>query len=204
MGTATRWLIAVALTAGIAFGQQSSHVQVRVLTVCEVVADLNRCAGNAVAVVGRMERSVSLTDHSEFLSQDRCEHPVVTHGHVWLDKIQIRADWETGMQEPPSDRPRLKESLVAAKLIIVRRTTELGSHDEPQFRVEGHSVVYTGIAATPNEWAVVYGRIVKLPKLEEDCGSGGCGGDDVPLMIVAEPYNVRRIAKDGLALSGNE
>ena len=60
MQTATYWMIAVMMTTGIAVGQQKSDGQVRVLTVCEVLGDVTRYADTAVAVVGRMERSVSL------------------------------------------------------------------------------------------------------------------------------------------------
>jgi hypothetical protein len=197
MQTATCWMIAVIMTAGIAVGQQKSDVKASVLTVCEVLGDLTRYVDRAVVVVGRMERSVSPTDHYEFLSQDRCEHPLITHRHVWSDKIQIWAAWEEGMPKPPSDRPKLERSVVAMKLSAVRQTTKLGFHEEPQFTTDGHAIVYTHTAAAPNEWAVVYGRIVTVPNLNEDCGAGGCGGDDAPLVIVAEPHNVHRLRDDG-------
>ena len=144
----------------------------------------------AVAVVGRMERSVSLIDHYEFLSQDTCEHPVVTHGHVWSDKIQIWVNWEEGMPKPPSERPKLQGPVVAAKLSVVRKTTKLGSHEEPRFKEDGHANTTT----VPNEWAVVYGRIVGSPRLDENCGSGGCGGDDVPLILIAQPSEVQPLS----------
>ncbi len=174
------------------------------LTVCEILGDLAHYANAAVAVVGRMERGVSLTDHYEFISQDRCKHPVVTHGHVWADKIQIWAAWEAGMPKPPSERPKLERSVIAAKLSSVRRTTKSGFHPELQFKADGRSIAYSGTTAVPDEWAVVYGRIVTAPNLNEDCGAGGCGGDDVPLVIITEPYNVHRLAEDGRPLPENE
>jgi hypothetical protein len=204
MQTATCWIISVMMTTGIIVGQQKSDDQVKVFTVCEVLGDVAQYADTAVTVVGRMERSVSLTDHYEFLSQDRCEHPVITHGHVWSDKIQIWAAWEAGMPKPPSDRPKLERSVLAAKLLIIRKTTKLGFHREPQFKADGHSIVYTHTAAVPNEWTAVYGRIVRDPDLNEDCGAGGCGGDNVPLVIIAEPYNVYRLGEDGTQLPADE
>jgi hypothetical protein len=111
--------------SGITFGQQSSHGQVRVLTVCEVLGGVDDYADIAAAVAGRMERSVSLADHYEFLSQDRCEHPVYTHGHAWSNRIQIWTAWEEGMPKAPSDRPNLEPEVVAAKLAIIRKTTKL-------------------------------------------------------------------------------
>jgi len=197
--TVTGWLLAAMVATCSAAGQESKR-QVKVLTVCEVLGGVRRFAGTTVAVVGRMERSVSIEDHYEFLSQDRCKHPVITHGHVWPDKIQIWTTWEEGMPKPPSDRPKLKVPVVARKLSAVHATTDLGTHQEPRFKVEGHSIVYTHTAAVPNQWGIVYGRIVTLANLNEDCGTGGCGGDDVPLGIIAEPYNVRMLSVDGTLL----
>jgi hypothetical protein len=171
--------MAAMMNSGIIVGQQRSNGQVSVLTVCEVLDNVTRYGDSAVAVVGRLERRVSLIDHYEFLSQDRCEHPLITHGHVWSDKIQIWAEWEAGMPKPPSDRPKLERSVVASKLSIARKTSK-----------------FTDTAAAPNQWAIVYGRIARVPNLNEDCGEAGCGGDNVPLVIIAEPYNVHRLGKE--------
>ena len=100
----------------------------------------------------------------------------------------------------PSDRPKFERSVVAMKLSIVRKTTKVGSHQEPQFKVDGRSATYSHMTEVPNEWAVVYGRIVKAPNLNEDCGADGCGGHDVPLAIIAEPYNIRRLRDDATPL----
>src|SRR5579859_1510550 len=88
---------------------------VEVVTVCEVLGNPAKYAHKSVAVVGRLESSVSLVDHYNYLSQDQCEHPVVTHGHVWSNRIQIETVWERGMPKPPQDRPRLDRGLIAAK-----------------------------------------------------------------------------------------
>ena len=196
MQTLCYWMIAAMMTPGITFGQHQIEGHVQVLTVCEVLGDVNRYTNTAVAVVGRMERSVSVIDHYEFLSQDRCEHPAITHGHIWSNKIQIWADWEEGMPKPPSDGPKLQAAVLAAKLSVVRRTTKLGSHQEPRFKADGHP----STAVVPNEWAIVYGRIVRSPRLDEDCGAGGCGGDDVPLIIIADPSEVHTLRGDGKPL----
>lgn len=198
MHTTTCWIIAVVMTTGIVV--KRSNAQVKVLTVCEVLGNVAHYANTGVAVVGRMERSVSVIDHHEFLSQDRCEHPVITHGHVWLDKIQIWAGWELGMPKPPSDRLKPERSVIAPKLSIIRKTTELGFHQEPQFKADGDSIVLTHTGPVPNDWAIVYGRIVRMPNLKEDCGAGGCGGNNVPLVIIAEPFNVHRLVEDSTPL----
>ena len=184
----------------VVLAQQDSDSGAKVLTVCEVLGGLNQYADTAVAVVGRMERSVSLIDHYEFLSQDRCDHPFITHGHVWPSKIQIWAHWEEGMPKPPGDRPTLQRRLVDTKLSIVRKTTKLGSHQEPRFDANGRP--HDGDA--PNEWAIVYGRIVRNPDLNKDCGAGGCGGDDVPSIIIAEPSQVRTVTADGSLMPENK
>jgi hypothetical protein len=200
MRTATGSIIGVTMTTSMIVGQQRSVTQVKVLTVCEVLGNVTRYADTAVAVVGRMERSVSRTDHYVFLSQDHCEHPVITHGHVWSDKIQIWDAWEAGMPKPPSDRPMLEPSVVAPKLSLVRKTTKAGSHREPQFKAEGQSIEYTHSTDVPNEWAIVYGRIMRAPSLNEDCGAEGCGGDNVPLVIIIQPYNIHRLGDDATLL----
>jgi hypothetical protein len=46
----------------------------------------------------------------------------------------------------------------------------------------------------PNEWALVYGRVVKTSRLDRDCGVDGCGGDDVPLAIIAKEQEVQKLA----------
>jgi hypothetical protein len=181
--------------------QQKTHAQVKVLTVCEVLADVKRYANSAVIVVGRMERSVDLTDHYEFLSEDQCEHPVITHQHVWSNKIQVWTSSDKGMPKPLHAKLQLEQSTLAAKLLAVQRTTKLGTHEEPYFKKNGNSFEYAGQRAIPNEWAVAYGRIVRRRNLNEDCGSEGCGGDNVPLILTAEPYNVHKIAADGRQLA---
>ncbi len=189
-------LAVFAALAAVTPGQPVTPSQAKVLTVCEVLGDLNQYADSVVAVVGRMESSVGIEDHYEFLAQDRCEHPVKTWGHVWSNKIQIWADWEEGMPKPPSNRPALQRADVATKLAAVRRTTRLGSHEEPRIELKGS----VSVVQVANEWAVVYGRIVRLPDLDKDCGAEGCGGDNVPLMIMVEQYNVRRLRSNGTLL----
>jgi hypothetical protein len=182
-------MISAVISTGISFGQQNPDVQVKVLTVCEVLGDVNRFADTAVVVVGRMERSVSLIDHYEFLSQDGCGHPINAQGAPWSQKIEIWTTWEEGMPKPPSDRPKLNRAAIAAKLSVVRKATNLGSHEEPRFKSDGHTIIYSHTAVIPDDWAVVYGRIVKVPD-----------GDQVQLMILANPDEVRKVGVNGTLL----
>jgi hypothetical protein len=182
-------MISAVISTGISLGQQNPNVQVKLLTVCEVLSDVNRFANTAVVVVGRMERSVSLVDQYAFLSQDGCEHPMNTQGGPWSQKIEIWTTWEEGMPKPPSDRPRLNRAAIAAKLSVVRKSTNLGSHEEPLFKGDGHSIFYSHTAIVSNDWAVVYGRIVKVHD-----------GDEVQLMILANPDEVRKVGVSGTLL----
>ena len=63
-----------------------------------------------------------------------------------------------------------------------------------------NSIVYTHTVPAPNTWAIVHGRIISIPDLDEDCRAGGCGEDNVPLVIIAEPFNVHRLAQDSTGL----
>lgn len=177
-------------------GQAKPDRRVKVLTVCEVLGNVHRYSNAAVAVVGRMERSVSVIDHYEFLSQDHCEHPVITNGHTWDNKMMIWSSWEKGMPNPPGEKPDLDHATVVAKLSLVRKTTALGTHKEPTFKAEERDV--------PNQWAVVYGRIVLVPNLNENCGPEGCGGFNMPVILMATPFNVHVVPGDGRFLSADD
>jgi hypothetical protein len=184
---------ALALVLVVACAGQEKPNDAPVVSVCEVLANVDRYADTDVSIVGRMERSVSFVDHSEFLSQDRCWHPLVTHGHTFPNRILILTEWEKGMPKPPGNSPTFARTRIAAKLSEVRRTTELGSHEEPQFNSAGKLTT----KLVPNEWALVYGRLVRTPRLNEDCGVGGCGGDDVPLVIIAKEREVHVLSGSG-------
>jgi hypothetical protein len=103
---------------------------------------------------------------------------------------------EEGMPNPPTDTPKLAPTALAAKLRVVQTTTTLGTHREPRMSTRGPATEVD----VANEWSVVYGRIVRSPSLDEDCGPNGCGGFDVPLIIVARPDQVQKIRDDGTRL----
>lgn len=197
MGRAMWIVIAVAvvvvLLPGVAFGQSNARNRVKVVTVCEVLDNLNLYANTAVLVVGRYERSVSLTDHFEFLTQDGCERPVVTERQVSPNKIQVFLYWEKGMPKPPKERLKLHPTVFAAELSVIRKTTILGFHKEPQFKKEGNTIKYSGQGDVPNEWAVAYGRIVADP----NPGKKDNGFIGVPLGMIVEPYNFYCLNNDG-------
>ncbi len=52
----------------------------------------------------------------------------------------------------------------------------------------------------PNDWGPsCYGRVVRVPNLNEDCGAEGCGGDTC-VSDIAEPFDVHRLAEDSTPL----
>jgi hypothetical protein len=183
----------IVLQAGIAVCQQASENRVKIVTVREVLGDVNRYAGKAIAIVGRMRYDISLIDHYEFLSQDGCKRQIVTHGYTWPNEIQVWTFHKEGAPRPPSDKPQLALNEIAAKIAEVRRTTKLGTHTRPGRDGRGHYIT----VVEPNDWAVVYGRVVRPPQLDEDCGPRGCGGTNAPLLVLAEPDQVRIIMADG-------
>ena len=184
-------LAVLAASAGAQTGLRGSP---KILSVCEVLGAYRRYAGNAVAIVGRLESSVSLTDHYEYLSQDGCRRAIVTHGHKWSNEIQLWG-WDEGMPRPPREHAKFDPTALAAKLALVRRTTMLGVHKEPRLQVQAHHS--SEEVDVPNEWVVAYGRIVLLPRLEDNCGVDGCGGDNVPLLLLVEEYNLHVLGEDG-------
>ncbi len=121
------------MSAGVAYGQEQVR-QLEVRAVCEVLRNGDKYVDAVLAIVGRMEASVSIIDHYEYLSQGECERP---HANMWQDKIQILTEWEEGMPKPPSGKPKLQRQILAAKISEVRKTTRLGSHDEPRFNADG-------------------------------------------------------------------
>jgi hypothetical protein len=178
----------ISVAAAVAFAQQNTKQPTPVLTVCEVIGDLDHYTNTAAAVVGRMERSASLIDSYDFLSQDGCPHPVVIQGHTCSNKIQVWTRWEEGMPKAPLLRSRIDPATIASKLAEVRKTSNLGSHEEPQFGPNAHSPTVT----VPNHWALVYGRIVRPPDSDEDCG-----GFDAPFILLANPNEVRILTAAG-------
>jgi hypothetical protein len=94
------------------------------------------------------------------------------------------------MREPPGDSPTFERTSIAAKLSEVRKTTQVRSHEGPESKRKGK--LYTVVATSG--WGLVYGHLVKTPRLNEDCGASGCGGDDIPLILIAKRREVHALA----------
>jgi hypothetical protein len=203
---------ALLLIPAAAFGQVNTNAapsrkpteRLKIRTVCEVLGNAHHYANRVVAVVGRLEQSVSLIDHYEFLGQDGCKHPVNTKGHVWPTKVLL-AYWEEGMPKPPSDTPEFDRDAVIIGLALVRKATTLGVHKVPQFTTQGNSLVFSRFADSPNDWAIAYGRIISSSKIgKKRCGDDCNGFLGAPVAIILGPEGVHSVNADGSESDGSD
>ena len=167
---------------------------VKPVTVCDVLADLDRFSGRPIAIVGRLDCSWSLTDHTCHLAEHKCERPVATQGFVWPNKILLMEDWEEGMPKPPTENPEIESAALLQKLSLISQTTRLGFHKEPLFRGKDHTIIFTRMAELKDMWSAVFGRLFATPNLKKDgCGDElGCGGfDGAPAAIIIKPGSIR-------------
>jgi len=155
-------------------------------TVCEVLKNPSAYEYKPVAVVGRFERSVSLIDSLEYLAQEGC-------GTGRATRILITTDHYDG-PAPPNDRPDLDPGNLAGKLANVRKTTALGTHKEPRYKMVDNRITFSEFVDVPNEWAVVYGRLAKIPEP---------GQDEVRYAILVASANIQRLTEDGALRPSN-
>jgi hypothetical protein len=194
------FIVGALLLPVVALAQGDVSSQTEVLTVCEVLGNQNQHHDSVVAVVGRLYRSVSLIDGSDFLTQDQCRKPIVTKGFEWPNTILIWSHYEDGVPKPPNDEPNLDKELVAKQLAVVRETTKLGFHKVPRIRVKDGSTTYSE-AEVPNQWVIVYGRIFGSPNLsQEPCNNDelGCRGFmGAPVALFVKRKNILVLNEDG-------
>jgi hypothetical protein len=158
----------VAALAAFLWFQAAGIAPVKLATVCEVLKNPGAYRNSVLAVVGRFECSVSLVDTLEYVAQDGCETGRTT-------RIDVYADREHG-PEAPKNRPNLNAREISAKLAEVRKTTVLGTSKEPRY------------------WAIVYGRLVKIP--EE-------GADVFRLSLYVVRANIQILHDDGALHQAN-
>ena len=186
-------VVAFSVVTGL-FGQPEPDQPVKPVTVCEVLGDMPQYSGKDVAILGRLDCSISLIDRTCFLAQDQCERPITTEGHVWPSKILVADYWEEGMPKPPSGNPQIDEPSLIEKLLLLRKTTKLSLHKEPQFKPEGRTITFTRFADVKDEWGIAYGKVFSTPKLKKDnCGDEmGCGGfHGAPVGLIINPNSLR-------------
>jgi len=192
-------VVAASLLAGVAYCQSNVLTGTKVVTVCDVIKNPSHYSGAPVAIVGRLERSVSFVDHYEFLAQDRCSRPIMTAGYLWPNRLWLCSDWAEGLPKAPKETPKFNKTYLSKKLSAVRKTTKLGVHQEPGFVGDSQTLRLTGEVDVPNEWVVVYGRVFDIPSLRDsDCDENGCAGFlSAPLVLMVEQYNILELKDDG-------
>ena len=183
--------------------------KVKIVTVCELLENIQQYANTSLAVVGRLDQpGESLIDRYEFLAQDHCAHPIATKEYVWPSKVFISVQTEEELPGPLNDQPEMDHTLLAEKFSAVRKATKLGFHKRPQFKNEGGGVKLSKFADVRDEWAVAYGLIFWSPNLKRQ----PCGGDEIgcgeflgaPSAIIVAPKNLHVINKDGTIRSSSE
>ncbi|MGC4051251.1 MAG: carboxypeptidase-like regulatory domain-containing protein [Paludibaculum sp.] len=173
---------------------------VKPMTVCESLANRKKLAGKPVAIVGRIECGASFIDHNCFLVEDRCVRPVTSDGGVWPNQVYLLDYWEEGTPRPPSSWPKFDESVLAQKLSLIGRSTTLGMHREPSFKMDGSGLMYAGSAEVKDEWGIAYGTFFSAPRLqkpgcEDEVGCGGFIG--APAALITLPHGLLSITSDG-------
>src|ERR1700688_4711187 len=89
----------------LAFGQY----QAKIVSACEVLANLNEYGNTVVAVVGRLDVTGVIYDRRYYVSQDRCGSSLITENYLWPNKILIWTTHEKGFPNPPTDKPDLNQ-----------------------------------------------------------------------------------------------
>lgn len=175
------------MLSGTAAAQSKPGGRIKPITVCDVLANLKEYNGKTVAVVGRLDEVNGLFDGRAFLAEDRCEHPLVTEGYVWPNRILIWRYWEEPLPKPPNDNPEVDRSTLLQKLSLVKKTTELHVHKVRLPKSYG--------VTTQNEWDIAYGIIYSADTLKKGCTDKfGCGGFfGAPVVIVEGPNSVRNV-----------
>jgi hypothetical protein len=180
--------------AGLVFGQD----QVKIISVCELLANLNEYGNSAVAVVGRLDVTGVIYDRRNYVSQDQCESPVLTENYLWPNRILISTTPEKGLPSPPTDKPNLDRQLLAEKLASMKGKTILGLRNEFSGIDKNGQVVSTVVH---NQWVVAYGHTFYSPRLTsgDSCKEIGCQGfaGKVPVIIMVDAKTVHTINEDG-------
>lgn len=196
MNAAIQTLITCFLAAtfpGFLYGQDPA----KIVSVCEVLANLKGYGNSVVAVVGRLDVTGIIFDRHSFVSQDECDAPLTTQGHVWPSSILIWTLREEGLPDPPRDTPQLDQQILAEKLSAAGKKTILGVRKE--FRIGKEGQIINTIVR--NQWVVAYGHTFYSTHLTTNpsCKEKGCNGflGQAPIVITVDPKNVHTVNEDG-------
>lgn len=157
-----RVVAAAAVLPGVVFAQRVDVLPtapIKPVTVCEVLANLKKFSGKPVAIVGRLDCTYNVIDTHCYLVEGRCNHPFLSHGEAWPNKIWL--EWEHLDSDTPRTSAAVDEVALREKLAVVRRSTSLGSHRVMQMKLIDGVIKPIGWANEPDTWGVGYGHIIK-------------------------------------------
>jgi hypothetical protein len=132
---------------------------VKLVTVCEVLADLNRFTGKSVGIIGRVDCTNEIVDPHCCLVEDRCQRPFVTNGVMWPNKIWLEWDHDSSGHSPKA--PDIDQVELKNKLAVVAKSTALGFHKVMTFKMVNGVKVPSGWRDVPDHWGFAYGKIIK-------------------------------------------
>ena len=161
-------LSCIAVLCRTAFAQSAPAPHANLVTVCELLRNAHKYEGKNLAVLGRLDCGHSLIDNPCYLAEDKCSSIAII-------------PWEIGLPKPPELFPQIAPANLKKKLSRIRNTTKLGTHREPQFRMDAdkHALTFSGFANTKDAWAIAYGQVVSIPKYG--------GANDPPLALIIGP-----------------
>ena len=178
-------------------GLMFSQDQVKIVSVCEVLANLNDYGNSVVAVVGRLDVTGVIFDRHTYISQDACDQPLTTESYVWPNKILIWPNRDKQLPSPPTERPDLSQQLLVEKPSSVSWNTTLTLRKE--FRIDKNGEIVNIVVQNP--WVVAYGHTYYSLNLTSNpsCKEFACNGflEKAPVIIVIDPKSARILNEDG-------
>jgi hypothetical protein len=164
----------------------SGQEPVKPATVCEVLADTKRFQGKPVAVLGRLD-CIFTFESACYLVEDRCDRPSVSDDHTWPNKIWLQFIFPA----TPKSNVQIDAAVLDEKQALVRTSTKLGTHRVMLLKKKDGVLVLDKWSDQPDEWAVVYGRILITKALQHYSGA------DVALEL--NPNDLRSFKDDDAA-----
>jgi hypothetical protein len=193
-------LIALCLAIPLAIGAQSisapstvraTHTLATLLTVCELLENVDQYDGSVVAVVGRLSSNVF---DGVWLSENDCSGKVASSDPHWPYAVFLSC-YADERPNPDEDKLDINAEALKAKLDRLRKTTQL-EYYTPLFLPRSGETSHQPQAQTQPKkevWAVAVGRI--KPRLAGQKGGYGavrakaqlCSRPDSELIEIEEP-----------------
>ena len=178
------------------FRRPKSDQQLKPVTVCEVLGNLQKYSDQDLAILGRLDCGSSVIDRTCFLVEKQCERPIATETFVWPSKVLIVDYWHEGMPKPPTGNPQIDQPTLTEKLSLIRKSTKLGLHKVALFKTEGRTITFSHFDDVKDEWGVAYGKVFNALKIgwDNSCVEAGCGDGffGAPAALIINPDSLRR------------